>query len=635
MLEGRSFSGHERNCCYLNCGPFPNAEGRFANISATSGIDFPDDGRALVTMDWDQDGDLDIWTANRNAPRLRFMHNQLAGPQRSVSLQLQGNGTTVNRDAIGARVEVVVKNSSQEDEETTGQKKRIQTVRAGEGFLSQNSKRLHFGFGQNEPIEQVRVTWPDGQVEQFGALEHGGQYRLVQGSGRGVRIAPRKKLLRIAAGEQTLPPKQPEATLRPLTPLSFPPLKYKTLSGEAKQLLPGKNKPLLVNLWASWCQPCLEELVAFSKQTVALQDAGLEVVALNVDGLGDDATPAKEAAKFTKRLQLPFTIGRADATLLDQLQQLHDMQTTLRPPLPLPTSFLIDRKGRLIAIYKGPVTVETVLEELKDAKAHSDHQGNFHRAAGIPGAILEHPSTTESFETNEVEQRFQYADWLQRNGFRPQAIAQYQTILRLWPDSAKAQVDLGSTFLQAGNLDEAEEAFKKALAIEPDSSRAHLRLGSLYLKRGQKELALQHLERAETLSPEDVSIVNNLGTLYDQLGKYPEAIAQFNRAIGLLPGEPGSYNNLAWLRATCADGKYRDATQAIKLARKACQLTGWNDFSTLDTLATAYAADEDWKQAASWQEKALDFSPPAQRADLQRRLDAYRKENTSANPSRS
>ena len=343
----------------------------------------------------------------------------------------------------------------------------------------------------------MRVTWPDGQVEQFGALEHGGQYRLVQGSGRAVRVAPRKEVLRIAASEQTLPPKQPEATLRPLTPLSFPPLKYKTLSGEAKQLLPGKNKPLLVNLWASWCQPCLEELVAFSKQTVALQDAGLEVVALNVDGLGDDATPAEEAAKFTNRLQLPFTIGRADATLLDQLQQLHDMQTTLRPPLPLPTSFLIDREGRLIAIYKGPVAVETVLEELKDAETHSDHQGNFHRAAG----------------------------------------------------------------------------------------------------------------------------------------KYPAAIKQFNRAIELLPGEPGSYNNLAWLRATCADGKYRDATQAITLARKACQLTGWNDFSTLDTLATAYAADEDWKQAASWQEKALEFSPPAQRADLQRRLDMFRKENTSANPS--
>jgi len=101
MLEGRSFSGHERNCCYLNCGAFPAAQERFANISAASGLDFPDDGRALVTMDWDQDGDLDIWTANRNAPRLRFLQNELKNPHHSLSLQLEGNGTTVNRDAIG------------------------------------------------------------------------------------------------------------------------------------------------------------------------------------------------------------------------------------------------------------------------------------------------------------------------------------------------------------------------------------------------------------------------------------------------------------------------------------------------------------------------------------------------------
>ena len=212
------------------------------------------------------------------------------------------------------------------------------------------------------------------------------------------------------------------------------------------------------------------------------------------------------------------------------------------------------------------------------------------------------------------------------NGFGADAIKQYQAILRIWPESAKAEVDLGSALLQAGNLDGAEAAFKKAIVLEPDSSRAHLRLGSLYLKRGQRELALTHLERAQTLSPEDVSIVNNLGTLYDQLGKYPQAIKQFNRAIELMPGEPGSYNNLAWLQATCADTKYRDAPQAIKLARKACQLTGWNDFSTLDTLATAYAANQDWNEAIKWQAKAIEYAPAVQRTDLQSRLDAYRKQ---------
>ena len=631
MLEGRSFSGHERNCCYLNCGSSPAANGRFANISATSGIDFPDDGRALVTMDWDQDGDLDIWVANRNAPRLRFMRNQLAEPHRYLSFQLEGNGTTVNRDAIGARVEVVLEKET-DNQKITKPNKRVQTLRAGEGFLSQNSKRLHFGIGENEQVRRVVVAWPDGQREDFGPLEDGAQYRLVQGSGQAERKAPRTETVRLAAMNQTLPPKQQQSALHLLTPLPLPLLSYETFSGKTKQLRTKKNKALLINLWASWCQPCLEELLAFSTQAERLQEAGLEIVALNVDGLGNDTTPPETASKWIANQQLPFTVGRANSTLLDQLQQLHDMQTTLRPPLPLPTSFLIDATGELITIYKGPVTVEEVLKELKNAAATTDRKSRLRRIAGMPGETIQDTWADDALETIEVERRFQYADWLRENGFEEPAIVQYQIILRLWPDSAKAHIDLGSSWLGTGNLDGAEQAFKQALAIEPDSSRAHLRLGSLYLKKGQQQLALRHLQQAEKLSPEDVSILNNLGTLYDQLGNYQQAIEQFNRAIELVPGEPGSYNNLAWLRATCADAKFRDGPQAVKLAREACHLTGWNNFSTLDTLATAYAATGNLEEALRWQMKAIEYAPKAQQDKLKRRLEVYRKDKTSLPP---
>ena len=43
QAKGRSFSGYERHCAYLNTGG-----GRFANISATSGLDFSDDGRGVA-----------------------------------------------------------------------------------------------------------------------------------------------------------------------------------------------------------------------------------------------------------------------------------------------------------------------------------------------------------------------------------------------------------------------------------------------------------------------------------------------------------------------------------------------------------------------------------------------------------
>ena len=56
MDAGRSFSGNERNCCFLNIG-----NGTFADISGISGLNYPDDGRGISTTDWDNDGDLDLW----------------------------------------------------------------------------------------------------------------------------------------------------------------------------------------------------------------------------------------------------------------------------------------------------------------------------------------------------------------------------------------------------------------------------------------------------------------------------------------------------------------------------------------------------------------------------------------------
>ena len=124
--EGLSFSGNERNCAFLNPG---RAGGPFANVSAVSGLDFPDDGRGVALFDLEGDGDLDVAISNRTAPRLRLMRNELPAGDRFVALYLEGDGAGTNRDAVGARVEL---------ETTDGTLRR--SVRAGEGFLSQSSR---------------------------------------------------------------------------------------------------------------------------------------------------------------------------------------------------------------------------------------------------------------------------------------------------------------------------------------------------------------------------------------------------------------------------------------------------------------------------------------------------------------
>ena len=70
VSQGKSFSGYERNPFFVN------REGRgFSEVGALLGIDYDDDARAVALVDWDRDGDLDMWVTNRTAPQVRLLMN--------------------------------------------------------------------------------------------------------------------------------------------------------------------------------------------------------------------------------------------------------------------------------------------------------------------------------------------------------------------------------------------------------------------------------------------------------------------------------------------------------------------------------------------------------------------------------
>ena len=167
LHEDRSFSGNERNCAFLNC----RGTG-FADISSVSGFDFPDDSRAVTAVDWDFDGDLDLWMTARTAPRLRFLRNDTAANADWVAVKLSGNGKSTNRDAVGARVHLYLNNQ---------QKPLIRSVHAGDAFLSQSTGWLHFGLGPNASIEKLLVRWPGGTQESISGIEPGKRYLVTQG----------------------------------------------------------------------------------------------------------------------------------------------------------------------------------------------------------------------------------------------------------------------------------------------------------------------------------------------------------------------------------------------------------------------------------------------------------------------
>ena len=139
--------------------------GQYYHFSGISGLDKAEDSRAFAITDIDGDGNLDLVLKSRMAPQVRIFQNTCGAARKAVVFSL--HGTKSNRDAIGARVEV------------NGQAK---WIFAGSAYLSQHTKRLHFGLGERDRAEQVRIHWPSGDIQELGPLDAGFLYEVTQGA---------------------------------------------------------------------------------------------------------------------------------------------------------------------------------------------------------------------------------------------------------------------------------------------------------------------------------------------------------------------------------------------------------------------------------------------------------------------
>jgi Flp pilus assembly protein TadD/thiol-disulfide isomerase/thioredoxin len=656
LRQGRSFSGRERNCLFLNTGlntgndtrkglskgaGYTPDKGRFATISAVSGLDFLDDGRAVALVDWDHDGDVDLWTSNRNAPRLRFLRNDTPCGNHFLALRLVGNGTSSPRDAIGARVEVV-----------TARAKRLKTLRAGEGFLAQSSKWLHFGLGQDDRVEAVTVRWPDGALEKFTGLELDRRYVLRQGPREGVsgtfeewkRSSPAKVL---TARAPELPPQAGAARI-PLIPLlTMPKLTYRTLDTSSPDAalrgLPvgqEEGKAVLINLWASWCVPCLRELKEFTEREADIRAAGIDVVALSVDALNDERSDPQRARELLSKLEFPFTAGFATAELVAILQRLHDNLIPLRRPLPVPTSFLVDRSGRLQVIYKGRLVLNQLLEDASHSqKTRSERM---ERAALRPGSVIEHEEVARAADHSEVKVRYAFAMDMQMGGRSEDAIVQYRELLELEPEFGDAHGNLAGALLERGdteaagrhcetalrldlsnaeahcNLGRILEArgeparaaaeFRRALSLRADFPLARESLGLLYFRHGKTEEAALQFERLLESRPDDASALNMLGVISQRQGRVEEALERFRGAVRADPQDANAHSNLG--RALLARG---DDEAAEGHYRTAVRLDPTNT-TALFNLGMLFEKRQELGEAAAWFERALRTRPDFLRA---------------------
>lgn len=146
-----------------------NDRHRLTDVTKQSGSPFQAlrVGRGLATGDFNNDGRMDAVVLSHNEPVSLFL-NQTPRDGHFVTLRLEG--TTSNRDAVGARVRLT----------SDGRTQVAQRVGGG-SYQSANDGHLHFGLGTAQLIESIEVLWPSGHVDHYKSLVGDKGYLLREG----------------------------------------------------------------------------------------------------------------------------------------------------------------------------------------------------------------------------------------------------------------------------------------------------------------------------------------------------------------------------------------------------------------------------------------------------------------------
>ena len=123
----------------------------------------------------------------------------------------------------------------------------------------------------------------------------------------------------------------------------------------------------------------------------------------------------------------------------------------------------------------------------------------------------------------------------------------FERAVELTPGNARAWVNLGVEYLQAGDLTKGSEMMRRALVIQPDNAFAWFDLGNVALRSGDSSTAAGYLRKAVALEPRPNWLVLLGGAQY-QLNQLPEAAWSAQQAAAQNPSEPGVHLLLGAIR---------------------------------------------------------------------------------------
>ena len=598
--EGQSFGAQQRNRLFISVG-----RNQFADYSNSSGFDYLDDARAVAHTDWDGDGDIDIIVTNRTAPRLRILQNQWKGLNRYIKIRLFGRES--NRDAIGARVEIKLKDRPAH---------LVKAVTAGSGRMAQSSKTLHFGIAKDAKIEQVIVYWPNGRRQSFEGLSPAKTYRIVEGNSEAAEYSNDR--FRIALDPESIEvaktaPEKKRIEFFPTTRL--PVLQYRSFGDPRKQkwyqIEQREGRPLFFVICSNEAdnEKLLREWSVREPNFEKLDSDVLFVFT------GNDVDADAHVKKSLKQIddvkfELPWGVLSESSNL--KLAMLYGQWFFDQQMISDPIGFLMDEQGNIHYAYKGAknltwTNVEEDLvrisegryrlnvagqsedgiwiderrpskfdrlkkrfEEIGYSRDASVYESQFYQqlsfnymnlgvdlaSRGNLSSALTAAEKARELNPDSVEVLVELAeistlyaleseDPQMRTRVLTSAGKILDEALELEPNNVDAILSRAEVFRLSNDIENALRLLKKYLKIDPDCWRVHAIVGRLFFHKREHFEAAQYLITAIDNRPTLPYVAGDLGYLYLLNGQYNDAAEFLDLAIRLQPSDANLKRHLA------------------------------------------------------------------------------------------
>jgi superkiller protein 3 len=176
-------------------------------------------------------------------------------------------------------------------------------------------------------------------------------------------------------------------------------------------------------------------------------------------------------------------------------------------------------------------------------------------------AFTLNPAAVPPLESQDADEWLKFGNAHASLNQLDEALAAYQTVLKIKPDKAAAYTNIGVVYYQAGKFDDAVAQMKKALEIEPNDAETYYMLGATYVQQQDLDGAEQAFNKAIELKSDLAAAYTGLGNVQMARKNFAEAVKTLQQATALQPDQAEAW--LALGQALSQEGSKTEATTAL------------------------------------------------------------------------